>query len=487
MNLAIQVQHGQVQSLAITAQVIQSIKLLQYSQEELQIFLSEQIEKNPLIDIASDSSEPSMADPTRTASHARDSATEQNAVPGLDERRSNDHHLLSSKHLLERPSGRSSGSGAVSSDHESHNLEDYCASSVSLLEHLRSQMTLALRDKVQLMIAAEIVGSVDDDGYLRRDLSEVADKLSVTMAEVEAIVRVIQSFSPTGVGARNLAECLRIQLRESGRLNPAMNAILENLSLLAAYDFPKLEKLCGVDKNKILEMAREIRKLNPRPGGQFDSEPMLPVQPDVLVVTRRDGTFAIELNPDCLPRILVDRDYYSEVSANCVGQDEKKFVTDCLNSANWLTKNLDRRARTILRVATEIVARQREFLLHGVAHLKPLTLNDVAEAIGMHESTVSRATSNKFMMTNRGMFELKFFFTTSVASFDGSEGFSAESIHHMIKKLVDVETADTTFSDDALVAALRSKGVNIARRTVAKYRNELHIPSSQLRRRRKRA
>jgi RNA polymerase sigma-54 factor len=285
------------------------------------------------------------------------------------------------------------------------------------------------------------------------------------------------------VGARDLAECLSLQLQALDRLDPAMAMLLTRLDLVARRDFSQLGALCGVDAEDIADMLAEIRGLNPKPGLAFGSEHVAPVVPDVFVRVGPDGGWLIELNSDTLPRLLVNARYYAQVSKTARDKDSKTYLTDCLNNANWLVKSLDQRARTILKVATEIVRQQDAFLTYGVRHLRPLNLRMIADAISMHESTVSRVTSNKYIATPRGLFELKYFFTASIQAVNGAESHSAEAVRDRIKEMIDKEEAKDILSDDRIVSLLTADGVNIARRTVAKYREAMRIPSSVERRR----
>lgn len=468
----------QKQSLTLTAQVIQSIKLLQCGQEELLAYLREQEEKNPLIEV--------VAGPDADARRAPDAASDENGAQFVAEANSED--LRQGKHgarVADNQRRRSAVEPRREGGKELRSLEETCASSASLQDHLRGQAMTLFKDPVERAIAIEIVEAIEPDGYLRRDLDEIAEFLEVSRGRVESALMRIQGLEPTGVAARSLAECLHLQLQERGRLTPAMATLLDNLDLLEKYDLERLAKRCGVDGNGVANMIKEIRELDPRPGRRFDSDPVLPALPDLNVDMRSDGSFQVELNSSLLPKVLVDREYYAEVSATALGADETRFVTDCLKDANWLVRNLDLRAKTILKVSTEIVKRQKEFFQHGVAHLKPLSLYEVAETLGMHKSTVCRATSNKYMMTNRGMFELKFFFASALNSSYGE--LSSESIRHKIRQMIDDETPETVMSDDAIMEALRKDGVDIARRTVAKYREMMHIPSSPKRKRQKRA
>jgi RNA polymerase sigma-54 factor len=295
----------------------------------------------------------------------------------------------------------------------------------------------------------------------------------------------MQIFDPPGVFGRDLSECLAIQLRERDRLDPAMQVLIQHLDLLAKRDFTELKRLCGVDDEDLRDMIGEVRRLNPKPGLSFGGGVVQPVVPDVYVRANPDGTWAVELNSDTLPRVLVNQSYYAKVSKNAMSDKERGFLAECLQSATWLTRALDQRARTILKVASEIVRQQDAFLVHGVQHLRPLNLRMVADAIGMHESTVSRVTANKYMATPRGIFELKYFFSSAIAATDYGEAHSSEAVRHRIKEMIEAEAADAILSDDTIVQRLREAGIDIARRTVAKYRESMRIPSSVQRRREK--
>jgi RNA polymerase sigma-54 factor len=301
------------------------------------------------------------------------------------------------------------------------------------------------------------------------------------------VLGIVQGFDPPGVCARNLTECLSIQLRERDRFDPAMQALVGRLDLLAKRDLAALRRICGVGDEDLAEMITEIRNLNPKPGLAFGSTMVQPIVPDVFVRPGPDGSFLVELNSDTLPKVLVNQVYHAKLVKNAATDSAKSYLAENLQSATWLMRALDQRAKTILKVSTEIVKQQDAFFAHGVQHLRPLNLKTIADAISMHESTVSRVTANKYMATNRGIFELKYFFTSSIASSDGGEAHSAEAVRDRIKKLIDLETASDVLSDDTIVDKLRESGIDIARRTVAKYREAMRIPSSVQRRRDKQA
>jgi RNA polymerase sigma-54 factor len=301
------------------------------------------------------------------------------------------------------------------------------------------------------------------------------------------VLAILQTFDPPGVCARNLSECLAIQLREQNRFDPAMQALLAHLDLVARRDFAALRRLCGVDETDLADMIAELRRLNPKPGLAFGSSVVQPIVPDVFVRVSPEGGWLIELNSDTLPKVLVNQTYYATVSKTAKNDGEKSYLAECLQTATWLMRALDQRAKTILKVSTEIVRQQDAFFAHGVQFLRPLNLKTVADAISMHESTVSRVTANKYMATSRGIFELKYFFTSSIAASDGGEAHSAEAVRHRIKQLIDAEMASDVLSDHTIVDRLREAGIDIARRTVAKYREAMRIPSSVQRRREKQA
>ena len=369
-------------------------------------------------------------------------------------------------------------------DGEEQTLEGGAQRARTLSEHLTDQLTVAGLSGADYIIAQVLIDGVDEGGYLRLDINEVAERLGCAAEKAQGVLTRLQGFEPTGVFARDVAECLRLQLIERDRCDPAMSALLDNLDLLAKRDMAGLRRACDVDDEDLKEMLAELRALTPRPGAAFGGEPAAPVTPDAVVREGLGGLWHVELNSDALPRLLVDQRYHARVSGGARTDADKTFVADCLASANWLVRSLDQRAKTILKVASEIVRQQDGFLAFGVEHLRPLNLKTVADAIGMHESTVSRVTSNKYLATPRGVFEMKFFFTAAIQSSDGGDAHSAESVRHKIRQLIDSEVEpETVLSDDRIVEILNETGIDIARRTVAKYREAMRIPSSVERRR----
>ena len=501
----------------MTPQLQQAIKLLQLSNLELAEYVEQEIERNPLLEA---SSADALEHPKeRETSEAREvservedtyspeadlSLRDDAAPPARDGDMDTDYENVYADESradvaneaaasVETPgmstsdwqNTRSSSSSGPREDGET-GFEATLAKAITLNEHLTEQLAIALKHPGDRMIGAYLVDQVNEAGYITGEIPEIAERLGVEEEDVLSVLHVMQTFEPSGVCARNLKECLAIQLAERDRLDPAMQKFLEYLELYARRDFDQLMKLCGVDRDDIASMIDDIKLCNPKPSLAFGSEPVVPVIPDVFVRSRADGSWAIELNSETLPRVLVNQQYYSEVSSYA-GADAKSkaYLSECLNTANWLVKSLDQRARTILKVASEIVRQQDSFLMYGVQHLKPLNLKTIAEAISMHESTVSRVTANKYIATPRGIFEMKYFFTSSIASSEGGAAHSAEAVRHRIKELIEAERADSVLSDDHIVDILHKGGVDIARRTVAKYREALNIPSSVQRRREK--
>ena len=506
MALSAKLNLRQSQSMVMTPQLLQSIRLLQFTQLELDRFVQEQIEINPLLERnRNDESGPDLEPaPARENGVETENAQSQDwsmdqlevsatAIAdkldtSLDNVFPDDPGHAENKQSPSSAMPGRSGSDVIGRPDTDFDLEAIVAGDLTLRDHLIEQISMTLRTAPDRLIAHELVDALDPNGYLDTDLDELSARIGCEREDADAVLGALQEMDPPGVFARDLAECLALQLRRMDRLDPAMAALLENLPLLARRDFKALSRICGVDEGDLIDMLAEIRTLDPRPGLAFDSSGMEAIIYDVEVREGADQSWHIELNPDALPRVLVDRDYYSKVSRSSLSPDEKLFMSECLQNATWLERSLDQRATTILKVATEIVRQQDGFFVHGVSALKPMTMKMVADAIGMHESTVSRVSANKFMLTPRGMLEFRYFFTVAIAASNGGEdGHSSESVRQRIRALIDRETADAVLSDDTLVTMLKKEGVDIARRTVAKYREGMNIASSVQRRREKRA
>jgi RNA polymerase sigma-54 factor len=499
MALSQRLEFRQSQTLVMTPQLMQAIKLLQLSSLDLAAYVDAELERNPLLEKADDDDGPTAPEPAEAAD-AEPSPSDWNGEELETSRDAMEQGLgteLENVFPDDAPAQRAGpadaypsagtdwiGNGGTEGERD---LEAYVASERTLADHLSEQMALAIADPAPRLIARYVIDLVDEAGYLTGDLALVAEKLGASVDDVEAVLAILQTFDPAGVCARNLAECLSIQLRERNRLDPAMQALVANLELVAKRDFAVLRRVCGVDDEDIADMLRELRTLNPKPGLAYGGGTVQPIVPDVLVRPAPDGTWRIELNSDTLPKVLINQRYHAQVSKGRGSDKDKAYIADCFQSATWLVRALDQRARTILKVASEIVRQQDGFFQYGIGHLRPLNLKTIAEAIGMHESTVSRVTANKYMATQRGIFELKYFFTASIASADGGEAHSAEAVRHRIRQLIDAEPAHNILSDDTIVDRLREIGIDIARRTVAKYREAMRIPSSVQRRREKMA
>lgn len=417
----------QTQSLTMTPQMQQSLKVLQMSRAELEDFVQREVEANPLLQRA--------------------------------------------------PSGALPSSG--SSD---YSVEDFGTVQHSLQDHVAEQINLSIRDKTERHIAELLTETLDESGYLHADLAQIAKRLNVAPEQVMHVLHQCQTFEPAGLFARNLAECLRLQLLADDRLTAEMTILLKNLDLVAKRDFTALKKLCDADDEELSEMLGELRGLNPKPGLIFDNTPALTIIPDLLVAKTPNGEWSIALNPQALPRVLMNEDYSRKLSDNSLSKEEKQFLRACKQKANWLTRILDQRAQTVLNVGEQIITHQQAFLESGAVALKPLTMQMVADAIEMHESTISRVANQKYMMTPQGLFEYRYFFNAAIRGKTGDD-IASEAVRTKIRTLIAQETIDSVLSDEAIVQKLDAEGIVIARRTVAKYREELGIPSSAKRRR----
>ncbi len=506
MALSAKLELRQGQSLVMTPQLQQAIKLLQLSNLELNEFVEAELEHNPLLERAesdsegpepspdpSSDSESSTVDNTSQDYQAADEwlNTAEKTGPidptgGMDTDPENvfpDSGESGPSLLLE--AGWTSATRKSAGESQDVNFEALLADDKTLQDHLIEQLQITIADPARRLIGHHLIDMVDEAGYLRCDVESLAERLNAPVDLIEGTLQIMQGFEPAGVFARDLPECLTLQLKDRNRYDPIIAMLIENLHLLAAHDFSKLRRVCGTDAEDLADMITEIKALNPKPGLKFGSIAIQPVVPDIIVRKRSDGLWHVELNSETLPKVLVNQTYYSAVASTARADKDKAYLSDCLHTANWLVKSLDQRARTILKVGEEIVRQQDGFLTRGIQHLRPLNLRTVADAISMHESTVSRVTSNKYMATNRGIFELKYFFTSAIPSSGAGEAHSSEAVRHRIKRLIDNELPEKILSDDKIVEQLKGEGVDIARRTVAKYREAMRIPSSVQRRREK--
>jgi len=496
----------------MTPQLRQAIKLLQFSNLEVAAFVEEELERNPLLERDERSDAP-----------IERPALDQRAGSGAEAGPEPADRILSADNLPDaaaspldldygaqfdtgphdggdEPATRTKADGAGSADGSwdgswssggggglpdgLDGLDHFAAPATSLREHLGEQLRLNLRDTADRLIGAHLIALLDGAGRVLTDDATLARALGTVPEAVARVRATMMRFDPVGLFATDLKSCLAAQLAERNRLDPAMATLLDNLDLLGRRELKRLQAMCLVDAEDLADMIAEVRALDPKPGVGFDSAPAQTVIPDVLMRAGVGGEWLLELNPDTLPRVLVAERYHARIAPRA-SREERVFLSEKLASANWLVRSLQQRAQTILKVSAEMMRQQDAFLRHGVGHLRPLILRDIAEAVEMHESTVSRVTANKYIATPRGLFELKYFFTTAIAGTTNGESHSAEAIRHRIRGMVAAETAQTILSDDAIVAALRREGVDIARRTVAKYRDALRIPSSVQRKREK--
>ncbi|HVY52407.1 MAG TPA: RNA polymerase factor sigma-54 [Devosia sp.] len=490
MALSPRLEVRQAQSLTLTPQLMQSIRLLQLSHLELNAFVDAELLRNPLLE-REDASEPIEAAEAAAEVTAYDDAVEAGErIQGAEDiAQSFDtevENVFPEQRGEDRLDGRWGGRGEAADGEAGADIDQYVAARPTLGEYLETQIGLLLDDPRERMIARFLADGLNEAGYLTLDPEAVAAQLGTSTEAVETVLQKLQTLEPAGVFARSVKECLALQLGERDRLDPMMQRLLDNLDLVAAHDLTALGRAVGAEREDLIDMLAELRALDPKPGRAFERGPVEAVVPDVFV---REGPagWIVELNTDILPRVLVNRSYYASVSGKARGAAEKSFLVDCLQTANWLTKSLDQRAQTMLKVATEIVRQQDDFLRRGIAFLRPMTLKLVADAIDMHESTVSRVTSNKYVATPRGVFEMKYFFTTALGSSTGEGAHSAEAVRHRIRQLIEAEPPSGILSDDTIAEILhKEQGIEVARRTVAKYREAMNIPSSVVRRRQKR-
>lgn len=501
----------QSQQLVMTPQLQQAIKLLQLSNLDLNDFVDQELEKNPLLERADgDLNTETPTEVVREDAEAFGQDTpdndgladlhlsEQTALPetqesALDTDYDNlynndsepDRALSDTEINREQSLGTDFSASSSGGSYSDFSFENVLTEDISLQDHLTAQLHLLNLPAATKFIAAYLIDLISVTGYFTHNPDEIGTSLNCETDLIVETLGILRDFEPAGVFATDLADCLGLQLKEKNRLDPAMQTFLDNLEMLANQDLKGLMLKCGVDQEDLTDMIAEIRELDPKPGLQFNSNVADTVVPDVFISQNPDGSWNIELNSETLPKVLVNNRYYTQINSKTKNKREKEFISECLNTANWLVKSLDQRANTILKVATELVRQQEMFFIHGIAHLKPLNLKAIADAIEMHESTVSRVTANKYMATPNGTFELKYFFTSAINSTGGGESHAAEAVKHKLKQLVDDEKPNAILSDDKIVELMKKEGIDIARRTVAKYRDALKIPSSVQRRRQK--
>ncbi len=477
----------QSQHLVMTPQLRQAIQLLQFSNLDVAAYLEAELAANPLLerDDRSDLPDPEQAAATESLAPATErDVTDLVADTVMEDRLTSP---LDTGDVFD-PGSASDGAPPIgrggTDPHDLRSLDDVLEQRRTLRDALQEQIRLTFPGLTERRIATYLLAMLEPSGRLAAPPASLAAALGCDLATLEAVRARMQRFDPVGMFSIDLRDCLAAQLADRNRLDPAMATLLDNLDLVARHDSRRLMALCAVDAEDLADMLAELRALDPKPGAAYDATPLPLLIPDVLMRPAPDGDgWLVEMNPDTLPRLLVNESFHARVRQSAT-EPERAYLAERLQSANWLVKSLHQRTETILKVAAEIVRRQDAFFRHGISHMRPLVLRDIADAVGLHESTISRVTANKVMATPRGTVELKFFFTTAIAGTSG-ETHSAETVRHRIRALVQAETAADILSDDAIVTILRREGVDIARRTVAKYREALRIPSSVQRKREK--
>lgn len=439
----------QNQRLTMTPQLRQAISLLQMSNIEISAHIAEEAEKNPLLEVV---------EPRATEAPVQAGPKEHQAPAGASQQ-----HLPIGAHH------------ASDFDH----VQNYRYEPTPR-EKLRLQIILAERDPDRTKIALALIDELDERGWIAAPMFEIAARFRVTQRSVEAALTTLQSCEPVGVGARNLQECLELQLTDAKMFTPEMQVLTENLDVLAAQDYAKLEKLTELSRDSLMQAIATLQKLNPRPVVGLSNEVVQTAIADVTVIASAAEGWAVELNNDALPRVLVNEHYASEVAKD--GRSTTEFLNTCRSNARFLVKAMDQRAKTILRVATVIVRHQSRFFDEGLTGLRPLNLSTVAAELGIHESTVSRVTNGKYLYCLRGTFELRFFFVQGIARNDGGANIAAPLVREKIRQLIEAEQPGGVLSDEKLSKFLQEDGVDVARRTVAKYREAMGIPSSNRRR-----
>jgi len=489
MQLAQQIKMRQSQSLVMTPQLQQAIKLLQMTNLELCQFLENQQSENPFLEIDTklNNQEKKIgeqsADIKETTSVISDDIKNGNVVSD-DPSSNQDYENRFETDLNERPKldSPSSNSKNVASD----DFDDYISSLANrpetLKEHVMKQISLEIKDPTERLIASFLADNIEPTGWLSTDTQVIADETNCPISQVLRVLKKVQKFEPSGIFARNLSECLKIQLEEKSLLTEGMDLLLDNLDLLAKGELKELIKITNFNQDEISKSIVTIRSLNPKPGEAYFFDETIQNAPDVIVSKSNKG-WVVELNKSTLPAVIIDEDYISKMNSTKNNESSTSFIADSIASARWLKRSVEQRNNTTLTIASAIIAQQEDFLEHGFSHLKPMVLRDIANNVGMHESTVSRVTTGLTMETPRGCFAMKYFFSVSLNSAENGETHAATAVREAIKKLILEEPSKKPLSDEAIASIMKKDGIDLARRTVAKYREIMKIPSSAQRRR----
>ncbi len=495
MAIKQQLNLSQSQNLALTPALMQAIKLLQLGHLELAAFVESELEQNPLLELKDTQDNEQNIEPNNKIDSDFNTDFTANDTIGSAAKIADNFDTdidnvfpeqVGQDSISQSTNINNANSTANNLSGDAPNIDAYVAQKLTLSDHLWDQAVLMFDDRVERFIARFLIDSLDGAGYLSSEISDISTQLGISEEKILAILSKLQTCEPIGVFCKDLRECMAIQLSALDRLDPMMAALLDNLNLVLEHDLTKLSKIINASMQDITDMLLELRELNPKPGQAFDVSQTQTIIADVFVKQGNDGTWKVELNSDILPNVLVNRTYFATIKQKLRNKSEKEYLVDCLQNANWLTKSLDQRAKTILKVATEIVRQQDSFLDHGITHLKPMTLKIVADEIEMHESTVSRVTANKYISTPRGIFEMKYFFTTGLSSSSGANSHSSEAVRHIIKQMIDEEKIDSILSDEKISKMLHTQyNIDVARRTVMKYRESLNFASSVVRKRQK--
>lgn len=501
MQLMPSLQVKQKQSLVMTPQLQQAIKLLQMTNLDIAAFLQEQALDNPFIEFDADQ-QPTPESPASVSSANNSGDDQRPQTEAVTEATTLDRDMSEGAAIADDPTAHTD----VENRYESASLDygkeqrsrpadtdwDALANLAetgpeSLVEFVLRQIDLTIFEPGARVIAYALAEALEPTGWLGRPLSDIAATCGCDEAEVEAVLDTVQRLEPEGVFARDLAECLRIQARERGLLDAVMSIVLDHLDMLANGDLQQLARRAGATVEDIANALKLIREMNPKPGEAYEVAPLRVHAPDVIVTASADG-WVVDLNRSTLPSLTINETYAEAVSKerkNKADEAASQFAADSLGSARWLRRALDQRNSTTLKIAGEVIRMQADFLTEGLSALKPLALKDIAEAVGMHESTVSRVTSGLLLSTPKGCFPLKSLFSVSLATDEGDSK-AAAAVRNMIEAIIAGEPSGKPYSDDAIAGMVSDKGVKLARRTVAKYRDMLKIPSSSERRRRAR-